>query len=371
VQRLRAAGIPLTVGETLGGGAKKAQDALTSIFGPGNMVNNRYNDGRLALNRTSFNRGGEPIGANINGVGQAGVSALEQAKNGAYSNSLNPINLNLNTPQAVGDIGGALRSGLSIPNVDQARDIATGAISNYIGNAAPGGNMSGVDFQQAYRGLSRTARSAKNRIYGHEIGQSLQQGRDALVNALQAQQPGAYEGFLNANAANRNLSVLSDAVNAAKNQIGDNGEPLFTPAQLGTASTANAKRFGSNISAARGSRPFNQLAMDAQKVMSSKLPESGTFPRALLAATVLGGGGGMFGAHQNGVQGAAEGGAVGAIAPLTFLTLMGSRRGQQMLTAALANRTAQDRIAGQYLRRNPQVGGDALTAAGIPLLSGP
>jgi hypothetical protein len=41
--------------------------------------------------------------------------------------------------------------------------------------------MSGRDFQQAYRGLARTGRTASSRMYGHEIGQTLGRGQDALA----------------------------------------------------------------------------------------------------------------------------------------------------------------------------------------------
>lgn len=370
VQRLKAAGIPLTVGEVLGGGAKKAQDALTSVFGPGNMVARRYADGREALNRTAFNQAGQIIGTPIDAVGQSGIQALDAAKSRAYSNALDPVSLSLNNPSTVGDIRSALNSASSIPNVDQASDLATGALANYIGNAAPAGIMAGRDFQQAYRGLSRTANQASNRIYGHEIGQSLGQGQDALVNALQTQNPGAYDAFLRANSANRHLSVLTDAVNAAKNQIGDNGEPLFTPAQLGTAATNNTRAYGGKVAAASGNRPFNQLAMDAQQVMSSKLPESGTFPRQLMGYALAGGmsgAGGMFGGRADGTQGATE----GALAPLALLSLLGTRKGQNLLVSGLLNRTAADQLTGRYLARTPQVGGSILTAAGVPLLTGP
>lgn len=374
VDRLRAAGIPLTAGEVLGGGFKKAQDAMTSVFGPGNMVARRYADGRQALNQAAFNEAGNIIGAPINAVGQKGIQALDAAKNNAYSSALDPVSLDLNNPSFFADLRAARTSARSIPNVDQAPQLAEGALDNYIANPAleNGGVMSGRDFQQGYRGLSRVAnaKSTQDRAYGYEVGQSLGQGQDALVNALQEQNPGAYDAFLSANRANRHLSVLTDAVNAAKNQIGDNGEPLFTPAQLGTAATNNARTYSGKVAAASGSRPFNQLATDAQQVMSSKLPESGTFPRQLMGLALTGGisgAGGMFGGQANGAQGAAEGAAV----PLGLLTLLGTRRGQQLLTGALLNRTAADQISGRYLMRNPQVGGSVLTAAGIPLLTGP
>jgi hypothetical protein len=75
----------------------------------------------------------------------------------------------------------------------------------------------------------------------------------------------------------------------------------------------------------------------------------------------------MFGNHEGGSQGA----ALGALSPLALLTLLGTKRGQNLLVSGLLNRTAADQVTGRYLARTPQIGGDILTAAGIPLLSGP
>lgn len=371
VDRLRAAGIPLTVGEVLGGGWKKAQDAMTSVFGPGNMVARRYGEGREALNKAAFNAAGNEVGTPINAVGQQGITALDAAKSQAYANALDPVTLDMNTPRFIADKNAAVTSASAIPNVDQANDLATGAIKNYIGGAIDPvtGLMSGRDFQQAYRGLARTAGKAKSRVYGHEIAQALGQGKDALTTALEDQAPGAYADFLKANSANRHLNILADAVNAAKNQVDDKGNILFTPAQLGTAATANAKTFGSKIGAASGDRPFNELARDAQQVMSSKVPDSGT-PMRLLATALATGGltgtGSALGYGAGGGEGAIEGAAV----PLGALTLLGTRRGQQLLTAALLKRVAPFRRAGTAMSRRPQFGGDILAAAGIPLLAG-
>jgi hypothetical protein len=369
VDRLRAAGIPLTAGEVLGGGWKKAQDAMTSVFGPGNMVARRYNEGREALNQAAFNEAGNTIGVPINQVGQEGIDALNAAKSQAYSSALDPTTVNLNNPEFI-DAMQAIRSkAVGIPNDEGASEAAQNALTYRIGNAVDPatGDLSGRNFQEAYRGLARTSRERAPKAYGHEVGQTMREAQDALANTLKAQAPGAFEGFQKANTANRYLNVLSDALNAAKNQVSDEGQQLFTPAQLGSAATSSAKKYGSNIGAASGDRPFNQLALDAQQVMSSKLPESGTAPRWLmtsLATGGLGGAGGALGYGAGGGEGAVEGAAV----PLGALSLLGTRRGQQLLTAALLKRVAPFRAAGNALVNNPQVGGDFLAATTFPFL---
>lgn len=370
VDRLRAAGIPLTVGEVLGGGWKKAQDAMTSVFGPGDMVARRYGEGRQALNEAAFNEAGQTIGTPINAVGQPGIEALDAAKSRAYSSALDPVSINAIDPAFAGDLGAIRATAAKIPNDEGASDAAINALNYRIGNAIDPatGALSGRNFQEAYRGLARTAKERAPKAYGHEVGQTMRGAQDALVDVLERQSPGTHADFLKANAANRHLSILADAVNAAKNQVDDQGNILFTPAQLGQAATSNAKTYGGKIAAASGDRPFNVLARDAQQVMSSKLPDSGT-PARLLAMG-LASGGALTGGGIGYGAGGGEGAAAGAAVPLGLLTALGTRRGQQLLTAALLNRVRPFRIAGQSRALSGPLGGDILASFGIPLAAG-
>lgn len=367
VQRLRARGIPLTVGETLGGGWKKAQDAMTSVFGPGNMVEARYLDGRRALNAAGFNEGGAVIGKEINQTGQAGVNALDAAKTQAYSGALDPVTLNLNTPYFIDPMMGVKAGAAAIPAGELPQGYGSTAIDRFVGNnIMPDGTMNGRDFQKAYRGLAQTAARAAPKVEGHDISQSLGQAKDVLATALETQNPGAYAGFLKANSANRHLNILANAVEAAKNQP----EQLWTPAQLNAAASANANKFSGKIAAASGDKPFNQLALDAQRVMSSKIGESGTVPRLLLASLATGGVG-AAGTGAGYVAGGGEGAGVGGVGTLALLTALGTRTGQAALTAALLKRAAPFRKGGQWLVDNPQYLGDMGAAFGATQIAQP
>lgn len=365
-ERLRARGIPLTVGEVLGGAWKKGQDALTSVFGPGNMVSRRYQEGRQALNKAAFNEAGQIVGQPVNAVGRPAIQALDAIKSQAYDQALSPVSLDLTDPAFSADMASARTMAQGIPNVEQAQEVALNELPYRIGNAMDPvtGQMSGRNFQEAYRGLARTAKDRSGKAYGHEVGQVMQAGKDALADTLGRQNPTALEAFQKANAVNRHLSVLNDAVNAARNQV-DTGEPLFTPAQLTAAADANTRKFSGKAASAAGYRPFNQLATDAQQIMSSKLPESGTAPRRLLATALLGGVGGGAGYGDSGVSGAAEGAAV----PLGVLSLLGTKIGQKLLVDALIKRTALMQRGGRAIANRPQIGASILASAGIPLLT--
>ena len=368
VQRLRGLGIPLTAGEVLGPGWKKAQDALTSVFGPGNMVARRYNEGRRALNEAAFNTAGDIVDTPINAVGQEGIDALNAAKSQAYATALGPVMMDVRTPSFLADRANVEDYiNTRIRPVEGAQDAALEALVGRIDVPATAGMMTGRDFQEAYRGLARTGRERAAKDYGYETGQAMRQAQDALATALEEQNPGAYAGFLRANSANRHLNILADAVNAARNQV-DDGEILFTPAQLGAAATNNAKALTGKIAAATGNRPFNQLALDAQQVMSSKLPESGTAPRWLMTGLATGGltaGGGAAGYGLGGGEGAAEGG----LGTLLLLTAGGSRPAQQILTKALADRPDWAEKIGLWLGKRAGLGG-AVGAGTLPLTVG-
>lgn len=356
VQRLRAAGIPLTAGEVLGGGYKKAQDALTSVFGPGDMVARRYAEGRQALNDVAFNQGGAVIGAPINATGNEGISVLNAAKSDAFSKALDPISLNVG-PAAFDPIASAADA---IPAGELSPGYGGTMIRRYVhGNIDPAtGMMSGPDFQKAYRGLAQTASKAAPKIEGHDIGEALGQAKDVLSSTLQTQNPAAFDAFLKANSANRHLSILRDAVGAAKNQDGQ----LFTPAQLNTAAFANTTKFGGKTAAASGAGPYQQLATDAQQVMSSKLPDSGTAKRLAMLGLATGAGG-VGGYGLDGGQGATEGGLGLAL----LLAAGGSKPAQKIMVKALADRPDIAKQAGNLIYNRGWVGSGVLNG----LLTGP
>lgn len=365
-QRLRAQGIPLTVGEVMGGGMKKTQDALTSIPVVGSMVERRALEGRRAMNEAAFNEAGGQVGVPINQVGQEGIDALAAARSQAYADALDPVSLNIADDafaESMDPIGNIIAR---IPENSPARQEAVDALTHTIrSNIEPDGQMTGRNFQEAYRGLARAPRERGNAPYAHEFGQVTRAGQDALAEALERQNPEAFQGFLSANSANRHLNILADAVNAAKNQVTD-GDPLFTPAQLGTAATSNTKAFGGKVAAAQGNRPFNQLVRDAQEVMGQKLPESGTAARAAvgLGLTSLGGGGAGYS------LGDTSGAVAGTLAPAAVLTMLGTRAGQAALTRALLERTAPFRMTGNVLRNYAPMGGQIGTAATLPFTFG-
>ncbi len=360
VEYLRQRGVPLTVGQTLGGNARRLEDAATSLPFVGGQINSRFDDGLQGVNRAAFDVGAETTGLRVPGTGSDGLRQLHSMGQQQYSAALDPVTLDIaGDPMALDDIAAALETARTIPQVGEN---AAEALQYRIAGGAPEGTMAGRDFQEAYRGLGRSGREAAAGPYASEFAGVMGQGQDALSGALERQNPGAFDQFLDANTTHRRLRVLADAVNAAKNQT----DEIFTPAQLNAADANSATRLTGRVNSATGARPFHELATNAQEVMGNRLPNSGTADRAAMMAG-LGGlaavGGGAGYATTGDMQGAAAGGATIPTIAMLLALAGGTKGGQKLLTGALTQRPENLRRLGEWTSRNRHFAG----SAAIPL----
>lgn len=336
VERMRAAGTPITIPQALGGMAKAAEEKATSFPILGDIIGKRHMEGRQAFNRGAFDIGAETVPGNVTETGMAGIQQLDSLKSQAYRNALDPITLDVAGSPTVRE--GLMSAQLGASTIPQVGDDAANAIGYRAGAVDIDGTMTGRDFQEAYRGLARDGRGAAPGSYGHEFGQSMREAQDVLARGLEEQNPGAFAGFTNANQANRRLNVLADATHAAKNQE----DQLFTPKQLQTADANSATRLTGRINASSGNRPFAQYASDGVEVLSNNTPNSFTADRAAqmgLGVAGLGALGG--GAAEYSTQGNLDTtttGLGGTAAALTLLAALGSKRGQQYLGNILIDR---------------------------------
>jgi hypothetical protein len=368
VQYLRGQGVPMTVGQVVGNSGllgrsiKGAEDALTSVPGVGNIIDARRMEGMQGFNRAAFNAGGAPIGAPIDEIGANGVQLLDAAKSKAYGDALDHVTIDAaNDPNLVPDMTAAALQARTVPQV--GNDAADALTYRFDGGIDNQGLMSGRDFQEAYRGLGRDGRAAANGSYAHEVAGTMREGQDILAQALEGQNPGAFQKFVNANQANRNLNVLADAVNQAKGTGG-----VFTPHQLNMKDAQSALRLTGNIASASGNRPFADLAAAGQQVLPSKLGDSGTFKRMLvggLATGALGTGGAVL----DGGEGAAGGTGMG-LGTMLLLAAGGSKPAQRIMTKMLTDRPDRFVRAGDYLVNKSGIGGWTGAGALTPLLIG-
>ena len=373
VRGLRAAGVPLTAGQVLGGAAKGVEDRLSGVPVLGNVVNARRLEGMQGFNRAAFDEGLAPIApqnarpgwANNGEIREQGIDAAQMRVGDAYDTALDPVQLQADLPFTA-DMRATLAAGEALP--EPMAGNARYTLNTRIGNSFDDtGGLSGRDFQQSIRGLRRDASAVASQPYGYDFGQVTRQGEAGLEGLLERQSPGTLPAYNAANQAFRRVEILRDAVNRARNgtRVGRNG--VFAPSQLTDAAAANAKKFGNSQGTTR--QPFFDLTRAGQSVLPNSVPDSGTAGRLLtqqvLAAGglgVLGGGGGYVTGGEDGAQAVGAGGlALGAL-----LAAGGSRFGQRQLTRALLDRPEVAIQLGRGIQNRARLGG----IFGAPLLAG-
>lgn len=355
-QALRDRGIPLTVGQALGGLPKRLEDAATSIPIIGDVINARRGEGLEAFNRAAFQDAGAPIGASVNDIGESGIDALRPQISRAYDNATQGVDVNLDQ-QYAGDIAPFLAQGSALTG-----DYGAGfsrLINNRVRPALDTGQLSGANYQNMTRAMRDSRASVKGQPFAEDYIEPVQ-GMEAATRSLMERQggEGVIAGLGRADAAYRNSKVLGKAVEAGRNG-GRSGEVgVFAPSQLNDASVANARKFGGN--GATENRPFYELATQGQAVLPSKIGDSGTPIRMLAGAGLLGTG--TAGAGYAGADPATVAAPVGATA---LLALLGTKKGQKMLVKGLMDRPEVLKKAGGLIGRRKAQRAIGSAGAGI------
>lgn len=358
VQALRSRGIPLTLGQALGGKLKAAEDAASSIPLVGDVINARRMEGLQAFNRAAMNDAGAPVGASVNRVGLEGANDLRQQISDAYERATRgarvPLDRQFNT-----DLQAVALASRNLPP-DYADRFAK-AMDNRVGPIATAGEMTGDAYQQAVRGIKGYRKQASQAAPGFEqdYKDALSKAQDALTAQMKrggGQQ--VVEGLAKADEAYRNLKTLEDAMgrNAGGTTTGETF--TFTPSQLQRAGMKTQGKFP-------GARPFADLADNAQGILPSQIPDSGTARRVMNG--VLGGGAALgAGTGVGYATGDPQEGAIASAVLASLLMAGGSRPVQGAAVKGLLDRTDELRRIGAAIDKKRGMFG----SASIPLFLG-
>lgn len=351
-QALRGAGVPLTGGQAAGGILKGIEDRLSGAPIIGDVIRNRRTEGLEAFNRAAFDEGLTPINSTTGGaIREQGVEAARAARSQAYDRALNGVQVQADGP-FVADMQAAINAGRALP--DPMASNLEYTLPTRVGNSFDeGGGLSGRDFQQSLRGLRRDAKAVENLPYGWDFGNVTRQAEEALEGLLNRQAPGTVPAYRAANAANRNVEILKDATNRARNGSRSGEVGVFTPSQLSDAAAQNARRFGGTEGTTQ--QPFFNLTRAGQEILPSQVPDSGTAGR--LATLALPGILGGVGAGAGYAGGDTQTGLGGGLALGALLTAGGSRAAQQALVKALLDRPAPIRAFGRQVNDRAYLGG--------------
>lgn len=349
-------GVPLTIGQTLGGSIQRLEDSGTSIPFVGDMIRSRQREAMIGLQNAAINRSLAPIGAKLPAdlQGHSAIAYADDALGKAYDNVVVRLNATAD-PVLARDISGIANGAASYGVTGPAATKLKAILKNQIlDKAGAGGVYDGATLKDIQSNLSHQAR-----IHGKSQNPDDKNLADALIDAKTA-----FNDFIarqNPNEAptlakiNQGWAMFARPQQAAE-RAGKDG--ISTPAQLGMAVRTGGTR-GQNAS---GRALMQDLSSAGQAVLPSTVPDSGT-PLRHAVQLGLGLAGAGLGGERLGVPGS-EGGAMGAAALGALLAAGGTRGGQKLLREALTRRPQNAAAIANTVQQLAPRGATAL----VPLL---
>jgi hypothetical protein len=281
-------GITLTPGQRLGGGWKRAEDAMTSMPVIGDSIKSAQRRSFEEFNAAIADRALTKIGGKLppGTMGREAVAYTEKALGDAYESAINRIGSVRADPQFVSDIGKlqTMLKASPMPKDVQAQFVKV-VNSQMLGKFQGQGAITGRTFKEMESEIGRLATR-----YGADASVDKQLLGDALQEA-QAMLRGLLE-----RSAGPDLAKDVKAVNSgwaefkrmqrAAGMVGAK-EGVFSPEQYMSAVKALDKSKDKGAFA-RGSALGMDIADPAVKAMGSTVPDSGTPFRTLMANPVQG-----------------------------------------------------------------------------------
>jgi hypothetical protein len=332
-RNLHEAGITLSPGQILrdrpGWGGKAIagiEDRLADLPVIGDMIGGIRTRGIEDFNRVDMNRAIAPVGGRVTEAGQGGYAQADQAVSDAYGKALGPMRL----------------------QPDQAMQTAMQQYPDYapvVSDQIVNGYMTGEGMQAAKQILSNERRNLAQSPGGY--GQSKRAGAmlDEMTAMADRQAPDLMGKYRSADEAFAALRPIREAVAGAVNNRG-----IYTPAQKGIKLRATDQSAGKRMTAI-GARPGQDLQADAQSLLPSTIPNSGTVGRALVASAPLA----AFGAQEAGIIDP----KVAAL--LALMSTPYTKTGQKAAQALMLGKRPQSvKALGEWVRKKKGLFGSAL-----------
>jgi len=287
-RRLSRQGQELTLGQMLGGGAQRVEDAFTSLPFAGDVIRDRQRDVLSSFDNVATNAAISGLGQTLADTsGRQGVRSADDVISGAYKRALANVSVDPADPALAASLQQA-RNPQNLTANDAAELNST--LDNILSRAQ--GVIDGDTWKRIDSDLAAAARSADagaaTRPTMSAIRDRLQEARTAWRDALGRVDMAALEGVSAADAAEAQYRLVrkasSDVASAARG--GD-----ASPATLNRAVVANAN----DRRVARGESLLQDLTDDAMQVLPRTVPDSGTPLRSLVTGGTLGVGGAALG----------------------------------------------------------------------------
>lgn len=348
---LLAEGVTPTPGQILGGGFKRAEEALTSVPILGDAIRSGQTRAIGDLNRAAFNRALVPIGEKLPKglVGREAVDYAEQALGKRYDALL---------PKLTTEADGAflteiqsLRNMMGSGSIDPAKAAQFEAIlqNQVLTKFQPGANGAPVITGQTMKAIESDLGQL-----AAKFGKSMDPDQTMVADALREVQAALRGNVLRSNPQfapelkkiNEGWANFKRVQRAAAGVGSESG--VFNASQLQSAVKA-LDRSKDKGAFGRGDALMQDLTDPAKAVLASKLPDSGTPARLM--------------------TGIAAGGGVGYLSPTALLSGLGAsaaytKPGQAAMAALLARRPdAAQPIASALERLAPYAAAPAIGAS--------
>jgi hypothetical protein len=323
IQTLMKEGVVPTAGQILGGGYKRAEEALSSVPIIGDFIKGAQGRAMADVNRVAFNRALTPIGEKLpeGVVGREAVQFVSEKLDDAYGKLLPKMTVVQDTPfqTAIASLKSMVQSGAIDP---KAVNFFNNWMDNNVLNKFQGQNAITGETLKAIQGdlretVSRLGAStdADQRLIGTALKEAQDQVRQLVTrsNPQYAKELKAIDtGYANFKRVERAASSLGAE------------EGIFSPAQLQNAIKA-MDRSKDKGQFAQGQALMQDLSESAKTALGNKVPDSGTPYRSMIAALAASGGAGAAGFPA-------------IAASLIASPLLYSQTGQNMLAAILTKR---------------------------------
>lgn len=283
VATLANEGVETTLGQNLGGGFRKAEEAAKSVPFVGDIIASAERRGIEGFNKAALNRSLAPIGQQLPKdipAGNKAITFASDAVSDKYDDVLSKVHGTLDA-KFLGELDNLKSLAQSMPDTQKSqfeRIIDNEVIKRFTEK----GKASGETIKNIESKLGQMAKgySISDDYDKRLLGDAIRETQSSLREMLKRVNPKQADELQKVNSAFANL--LRPQV--AGSRIGAK-EGVFTPAQLRSAvreldPTKRKKGFGA------GNALMQDLADAGDSVLANKLPDSGTAYRSLLNQTI-------------------------------------------------------------------------------------
>jgi hypothetical protein len=323
IQTLMKEGVVPTAGQILGGGYKRAEEALSSVPIIGDFIKGAQGRAMADVNRVAFNRALTPIGEKLpqGVVGREAVQFVSEKLDDAYGKLLPKMTVLQDVPFA--DQITALKNNVNKGAINSAS-------KQFFNNWIDENVLNKFQGQGAVTGETLKGIQSDLRTKIDELSASTVNDERVIANALKEAQDQVRQLVTRSNPQYaKELKAIDTGyanfkrVERAAASLGAE-EGIFSPAQLQNAIKAMDKSKDKG-QFAQGQALMQDLSESAKTALGNKVPDSGTPYRSMIAALAASGGAGAAGFPA-------------LAASLIASPLLYSQTGQNMLAAILTKR---------------------------------